>query len=361
MLAFACIVAAALLAQPVSSKRPLIYIYDLPEEFSSKAYKHEEMNTGMALVSAIRSTGHEARTSHLADFYLIPVFPMGDELLYDELLLAIDYVVAHRPFWNATKGYNHLVVGAWDFGLARIAGSPAFERIIQLSHFGWTNASTWQTTVDGRCRFRHGDRCVVLTDHLGPLWGTYRPGVDILLPDIKEKRDKELAKKDTNRTNLVFFAGSATNIWREEVYKLYPDVPGWRIVQGHVNLAEEVQSAVFCLDLGGAGYSTRFALSVVLGCIPVYLNELKQQWDGVLPLDDFSVPFTPAQLPDLRAVVEGISKRKRDTLALNLLKYKKYYHWATLYGPAGESTVAESFPDAFELLMTQLRERAARF
>ena len=278
------------------------------------------------------------------------------------LVRALHYIQQALPYWNATRGHNHIAVGAWDFGLAKIAGLPEFKRIIQLSHFGWTNTTRpWQVTADGRCRFKTGSACATLVGHLGQTHGVHRSALDIVIPDIMEQRfklDKSI-NVSSKRTTRVFFAGSPTNIFREDVYALHHNVSGWRIVNGHVDLAKEIASAVFCLDLSGAGFSTRFTLAMVLGCIPVYIDELVQPWDAVLPLDEFSIRFTVAELPQLPHIIGSVSDKRVAQLQAAVLKYRSAYHWRTLFGPTSDDATS-SDPDAFETLMMALASRIGK-
>jgi hypothetical protein len=318
-----------------------------------------ERNTGWWLWRALLNSTHRAYAAHDADFFFVPVFPMFS--VHEAVLVrALRYIQQAFPYWNMTRGHNHLAVGAWDFGLAKVAGLPEFQRIVQLSHFGWVNTTRpWQVTADGRCRFKMGSECATLVGHLGRTHGVHRPAVDLVIPDIMEQRFKMSRATDAtvNRTTRVFFAGGPTNIFRDDMYALHRNVSGWRIVTGHVDLAKEVASAVFCLDLSGAGFSTRFTLAMVLGCIPVYIDELLQPWDSVLPLTEFSLRFTVAELSVLPSIIAAISDERVTQLQAGVIKYREAYHWRTLFGPASHDSASLSKPDAFDTLMSALAAR----
>ena len=346
-----------------TSGRPAIYVYTLPPAFNVylDAWSNER-NTGWWLWRALLNSTHRTFNPHEADFFFVPVFPMFS-VQETVLVRALRYIQQILPYWNATRGHNHIAVGAWDFGLSKIAGMPEFQRIIQLSHFGWTNITRpWQVTADGRCRFKTGAACASLVGHLGAMHGVHRPALDIVIPDIMEQRfklDKSISVT-TKRTTRVFFAGGPTNIFREDIYALHRNVSGWRIINGHVDLAKEVANAIFCLDLSGAGFSTRFTLAMVLGCIPVYIDELVQPWDSVLPLEQFSIRFTVAELPQLPRIIGSITVERVAKLQAAVLKYRSAYHWRTLFGPAGGAVDTSSDPDAFETLMKTLESRAGK-
>jgi hypothetical protein len=92
-------------------------------------------------------------------------------------------------------------------------------------------------------------------------------------------------------------------------------------------------NSVFCLDIGGAGFSTRFVLALYFGCVPLYLKELKQPWWDVLPLEEFSVGFdTLYELPDLVERLQNNETQIR-TMQFHVQKYWTHFHWTSFFGP----------------------------
>ena len=338
------------------NSQPRFYVYDLPPSLRNLAHdEHLDRNTGLRLQAALKSTGLVTQVPHRADYFLIPVYPMGAQESYDTFELALHHIQTAHPYWNATTRANHIAVGAWDFGLMQLAGLSDFKRIVHIHHFGWLNASMpWQVTVDGRCRFHAGDRCLMLREHLGPKHGVHRPGFDLIVPDVFEWQLKK-RRPPMPRTTKVFFAGSGTNIYRADVFELYSNVSGWRIVQGRVQLDLELSQSVFCLDLGAAGFSTRFTHAMIHDCVPVWIDELLPPWHGVLPIESFSVKFGVNDLPRLPSVIDSITPERTAELQANVRKYSRYYHWSRVFGPTHD----EPYPDAFDLLMEVLANATA--
>ena len=369
--------------------RPSIFIYNLPPAFNVyQPANNMERNTGWWLWRALLTSPHRTLSARDADFFFVPCFPMAD----NEALLvrALRWVRLHAPHWNATEGHNHVVVGSWDFGLAFIAGRPEFSRLIQLSHFGWTNATRrWQTTVDGRCPawIRPAERehaggvpddpasCKSFAKTVGPDGGTHRMGIDIVIPDIMEQKFKRATPPAPNitagraadgRATRVFFSGGPTNVWRTEVHRLHANASGWRVIIRHVDMLQEMTSAVFCLDVGGAGFSTRFTLAMVLGCVPVYLDELEPPWAGDLPLAEFSVRFSPEQLSSLPSLLDAIPAADVAALQAGVRRWRGSYHWRALFGPDGYSAArpaeggGAAVPDALETLFRILSTRIGK-
>ena len=87
---------------------------------------------------------------------------------------------------------------------------------------------------------------------------------------------------------------------------------GFRILEGHVDLALEMRRSIFCGDFGAAGFSTRFTLALVLGCVPVFLDELQPAWTDVLPIDSFSVRLSKHDFVNgsLAAVLDAVTPQK---------------------------------------------------
>ena len=215
--------------------RPLVYVYAMPPAFNLYLEGDSmERNTGWWLWRALLNSTHRTLQPDKAHFFYVPVFPM---VMNEHVLLdALTYLRRKWPYWNTTRGNNHLVVGAWDFGLSFVAGRPEFERLVQLSHFGWVNVTRkWQTTPDGRCPAWAGgtermyteapadpNKCKSFAVTVYPQGGPHRRGIDLVIPDIMEQRFKlpgtEFVDFPVERTTRVFFSGAFTNIWRAEVH-----------------------------------------------------------------------------------------------------------------------------------------------
>jgi len=344
---------AAQLAVALSVRAtPLVYVYTLPSDLSDPG-EHIGRNTGYHFEKRLKESNYYTKIARKANYFLIPFYPMSSDhydVYWVTFRRVLEYVQSEHPWWNVTHGINHLAVGGWDFGLAALGGLPAFRRIRQLHHFGWyDDTKPWQVTADGRCRFKADDECARMSDFLGPDRSTHVPGKDIIIPDVCEPHLKRPIPK-VQRTTRVFFAGSPTNIFREDAFRLFSNASGWRIVLDHVKLDEEMAQSIFCLDLGAGGFSTRFTHAMIHGCIPVWLDELLPPWTGQLPVETFSIRFGVHDMERLPRMLGAISNMHILNLQLNLKKYAKFYHWASIFGPAHE----DAYPDAFQFLMETL-------
>lgn len=277
-------------------QHPSVFVYNLPPSFN--VYRDLvalDRNTGWRLWGAMLRSPHRTLDPSKADYFFVPVFPMGT-ISSGHALLALRYVQQTWNYWNTTRGYNHLLVGAYDFGLCQIAGYPDFARVRQISHFGLSRSSHFSYCDCSMCGL------------------TARSGVDLVVPDMMEMHFKKRTPMRAsgrvpaeNRPVRLFFAGNPTGAYRSFVFKHYKNISGWNVVQGHVDLASEMQRSVFCLDAEAAGFSTRFTLAILMGCIPIYVDNLVQPWGGVLPLHTFSIGVSPndfrTKLPELVSMI----------------------------------------------------------
>jgi hypothetical protein len=303
-----------------------------------------DRNTGWLLWQALLRSEHRTDDPAQADFFFIPVYPMGTVGL-DTAVAAFEHVVNVLPHWNATSGRNHLVVFPYDFAACQIMRLPYFDRIRVIGHYGLT---------EGGPRF-----CA------GPPYGgpAYRAGIDFVVPDTMEMVYKTqspyLTKSDhhaedvwSDRTVTLFFAGLRSGPLRVKLFDLNINEPGFRIVEGHVDLAHEMRHAVFCLDAGAAGFSTRFTLALVMGCVPVWLDDhVMPAWAGVLPLDEFSVRVAAHELVvpgRLREVLAAITEHRLASLREAGARVWKRYVWQLTGVEVGERD------DALDLLFKTL-------
>jgi hypothetical protein len=295
-----CALGASSAARPVpTARRPSVFVYDLPPAFNVwQDLVAVGRNSGWHLWQALLSSDHRTDDALQADFFFVPVWPMGTVGL-DVAAAAFEHIKNNEPHWNVTKGHNHLVAFPYDFAACQIMKLPYFERIRVIGHYGLT--------------------------HGGPAWCTqppyagpaYRTGIDLLVPDIMEANFKKqspyigAANPETawiDRPVKLFFAGSRSGPLRSKLFDLHLAEDGFRIVEGHVDLAVEMRRAVFCLDAGAAGFSTRFALAIVMGCVPAWLDEgVLPAWSDALPVEQFSVRVSAHDL-----IVPGGLKRAID-------------------------------------------------
>jgi hypothetical protein len=319
-------------------QRPTVYVYELPPAFNVwQDLVAIDRNLGWLLWQALLTSPHRTSDPTTADFFFIPVYPMGTVGL-DTTMLAFDYVIEHFPFWNNTSGHNHLAVAPYDFGFCQIGALTYFDRIRMISHYG--------LTAGGPAFCREGTG--------GP---SYRRNVDLLVPDTMEQSFKRASPylRDgdpwADRPTTFFFAGSRTGAARSQLFDMNMRHSGVRIVEGHVDLALEMRRSVYCGDFGAAGFSTRFTLALVMGCVPVFLDELKPAWTDVLPIDSFAVRLSQHDFVNgrLNAVLEAVSAQQLLAMREAGRNVWRFYIWPFLLDVGNENALSLFFArlDAF--------------
>ena len=283
----------------VALRRPAVFVYELPPAFNAwQDLVAVDRNIGWHLWQALLRSEHRTHDASLADFFFVPVWPMGTVGL-DVAAAAFEHIVQNEPHWNRTLGYNHLVAFPYDFAACQMMRLRYFERIRVIGHYGLTEG---------------GPRWCTDPPYGGP---AYRPGIDLLVPDTMETAyklrtpylsEQSLERVASGRPIKLFFAGSRSGPLRARLFDLHLAEEGFRIIEGHTDLAGEMRAAVFCLDAGAAGFSTRFALALVMGCVPVWLDEgIAPAWSDALPIEQFSVRVSAHDL-----IVPGGLKRAID-------------------------------------------------
>ena len=325
----------------VALKRPTVFVYELPPALNAwQDLVAVDRNLGWHLWQALLRSEHRTDDARTADYFFVPVWPMGTVGL-DVAAAAFNHIIQNEPHWNRTLGYNHLVAFPYDFAACQMMRLPYFERIRVIGHYGLTE---------------DGPRWCTQPPYAGP---AYRPGIDLLVPDTMETSFKtqspylaaaSLESVWEGRPIKLFFAGLRSGPLRSKLFDLHLAEEGFRIVEGHVNLAGEMRAAVFCLDAGAAGFSTRFALALVMGCVPVWLDEgVEPAWSDALPIEQFSVRVSAHDL-----IVPGGLKRAIDDASepekLNALRragasvWKKYvWNFMGLDVGDGEDALATLF------------------
>ena len=319
-----------------ATQHPLIYVYDLPPAFNAW---HDlvavDRNLGWHLWQALLRSSHRTHEASRADYFFVPVWPMGTVGL-DVAAAAFTHIIHKEPHWNATSGHNHLVVFPYDFAACQMMRLPYFERIRVIGHYG------------------------LLRD--GPPWCTqppyaapaYRPGIDVLVPDTMEMMykqrspyisEKTLDSISNGRPITLFFAGSRSGPLRARLFDMHLQEKGFRIVEGHVDLAGEMRAAVFCLDAGAAGFSTRFTLALVMGCVPVWIDEgVVPAWTDVLEIETFSVRVSVHEMLSpggLRKALDAASQPERlDALRAAGARVWRRFCWSFLMDVGPEDALS---------------------
>jgi len=244
---------------------------------------------------------------------------------------AMNYVRETYPWFNKTKGADHLLVMTNDKGACFIRGSvPQLEHVNLITQWGWVRP------------------------HI------HRREVDVVVPPML-KVDKLIAESPFMGTaaDLATYMGASSSGYqyllsfvgsvrfhtpgysmgvRQKVFRTYNttdrfflrDLRGDSIKGVHKALAPAeylrvLQSSKFCLAPSGMGFSTRTYESVAQGCVPLIIQDepvsnttVDQAFDEILPWEKFSLRLWQKDIPDLPKLLAEFPDDKWRELRRNL-------------------------------------------
>ncbi|XP_010535629.1 PREDICTED: probable glucuronoxylan glucuronosyltransferase F8H [Tarenaya hassleriana] len=324
---------ATSMVRPGAFKGMKIYIYDLPEKYNSdwvassdRCATHlfaAEVSVHRALLSAaaVRTTEPED-----ADFFFLPVYVSCNfstsngfpSLGHARSLLrsAVDYVATKHPFWNRTRGSDHIFVASHDFGACFHAmenkaiedGIPEFmKNSIILQTFGVTHDHPCQDVEH-----------VVIPPYIPPeslrrtldrapangrrdIWAFFRGKMEVNPKNISG----HFYGKGVRTVILKKFAGDRRFYLRRRRFAGYQS---------------EIVRSVFCLcPLGWAPWSPRLVESVVLGCVPVLIADgIRLPFPEIVRWPEISLTVAEKDVGDLRKVLGRVAASNLSVVQSNL-------------------------------------------
>eukprot|EP00775_Hariotina_reticulata_P004063 gene4063-4310_t len=228
---------------------------------------------------------------------------------------------------------------------------PFFNRTGGRDHFFWL--------PNDRC----GGAAIVWQAENSPLPGDFRVMPDQGAACYKPQRDivaapysyqQETLAKETFATydpnyipqgKLLFFAGSIkekeyeySGGVRQELWKLFKSGKfGDKVLvspeNNLKNYKQLVQSSKFCLAPWGHGWGNRLGQYMVMGCVPVIVQDgVHQPYQDLLPYHEFSIRLPKARLPHIAEVLEDISDRDYRRLRAGVAQYWHAFVWHPSWG-----------------------------
>ena len=311
---------------PVMPKlRPLVYVYDLPLGFNQLRPRIAiGRNTPYLFWKRLAMSGYVTANASEADYFFVPVSAMG-VISHGVILLALRHVAEAWPYFNASRGRDHLVIAPWDFGASWISGYPGTERVRFMSHWGLTEKDS---------RYANGPTSAMC----GP---SYVPGKDFVVPDMLESNFAHQPPSNVERTTLIYFSGAPTCKLREQLLALGEEVnrSDVVIVRGAArNMAQEMDASRFCLAPPGAGYGTRASLAVTRGCIPVLLGDnIAPVYDGYLDWKTYALRVAETDIPRVVAIIEAVPPEEEARLRDAGAALKTAFRWGTQGDEPGDA------------------------
>eukprot|EP00899_Mesostigma_viride_P002130 jgi/Mesvir1/11918/Mv00256-RA.1 len=373
-----------------------------------------------AFLERVLASRHRTADPATADYFFVPV--LGD-VVYGRIAEALRWVRDNHPeTWDRGRGRgegegegegggeegaegggaraDHLVLVTHDSGATAyfcekhmsryrlfaetVMGLPSRSlmeeyqelgrRVIFLQHMGITlpmEASGWKACT----------RAPVPQHGQARLLPTFLPGKDILIPPDTGLEDVSLASPfmqaaPQERTILMYFAGEVPRpthpTVRSKVFdavrrpdgSFSPDVMLIDTLrQGKdPKYYQHMAQSVFCLGLPGKsdGWGRRTILAILLGCIPVIVEDNRaQMFEEVLPWDRFSVRVAEEDVATLEDKLRSIEPETVASMQRQLACVWPMLLWTSVFGSVvGAPVDGGEASDAFAMLMEVLRRRA---
>ncbi|CAH8376887.1 unnamed protein product [Eruca vesicaria subsp. sativa] len=327
------LIESSAILKPSLSNGMKIYVYDLPAKFnvdwvtaSDRCSSHlfaAEVAIHRALLSdsSVRTLLPEE-----ADFFFVPVYVSCNfstangfpSLSHAKSLIssAVDFISEHYPFWNRTRGSDHVFVASHDFGacfhamedMAIQEGIPEFmKNSIILQTFGVTYKHPCQEAEH-----------VVIPPYIPPesvqralekapangrrnIWAFFRGKMEVNPKNISGR----FYSKGVRTAILKKYGG------RRRFYLNRHRFAGYR---------SEIVRSVFCLcPLGWAPWSPRLVESAVLGCVPVVIADgIQLPFSETVRWSEISLTVAEKDVRNLRKILEHVAATNLSVIQRNL-------------------------------------------
>ncbi|KAG2299918.1 hypothetical protein Bca4012_011484 [Brassica carinata] len=310
-----------------------IYVYDLPARFnadwvtaSDRCASHlfaAEVAIHRALLSdsSVRTLEPEE-----ADFFFVPVYVSCNfstangfpSLSHARSLIssAVDFLSGQYPFWNRTRGSDHVFVASHDFGacfhamedMAIEEGIPEFmKNSIILQTFG--------------VEYKH------------PCQEAEHVVIPPYIPPESVQRAIDRAPANGRRDIWAFFRGkmevNPKNISgrfyskgvRTAILKKYGGRRRFHLNRHRfAGYRSEIVRSVFCLcPLGWAPWSPRLVESAVLGCVPVVIADgIRLPFAETVRWSEISLTVAEKDVKNLRKILERVAATNLSVIQRNL-------------------------------------------
>ncbi|KAG6519507.1 probable glucuronosyltransferase Os03g0107900 [Zingiber officinale] len=311
------------------SSLPKVYVYELPSRFNTDWLANERCGTHLfaaevAIHEALLQYAGRSLDPEEADFFFLPVYVSCNfstvngfpDLHHARPLLAaaIELVAGEFPFWNRSRGRDHVLVASHDYGacfhamedVAIADGIPEFmKNSIILQTFGLRRPHTCQEAEH-----------VLIPPYVPPSIEDEWP-----LPEM------------STRDNFVFFRGKMevhpknvsgrfySKRVRTEILRKYGGNPRFRLERKRSgDYRREMARSVFCLcPLGWAPWSPRLVEAVALGCVPVIVaDDIRLPFTETVGWPEISLTVAEAEVNRLEEILDRVAATNLSTIQRNL-------------------------------------------
>lgn len=163
----------------------------------------------------------------------------------------------------------------------------------------------------------------------------FRPNIDVSIPQVNLPVGKlgppNTAQHPNNRTILAFFAGGAHGSIRKKLLKHWKDKDNEVQVHEYLPKGQDytklMGSSKFCLCPSGHEVaSPRVVEAIYVGCVPVIIcDNYSLPFSDVLNWSQFSLEIAVGRIPEIKSILQNVSKAKYKVLYSNVKKVRRHF------------------------------------
>lgn len=309
-----------------------VYVYDLPSKYNTDWLSNERCSSHLfaseVAIHKILMNNNDIRTLDPweADFFFVPVYVSCNfstvngfpAIGHARSLIssAIQLISSELPFWNQSRGSDHVFVASHDFGscfhtledVAVADGVPEFlKNSIILQTFGVKYKHPCQEVENVVIPPYVSPESVQTTLKKSPLDGRR---------DIFSFFRGKMELHPKNVSGRFYSKRVRTEIWR----KYGNDRRFYLQRQRFAGYQSEILRSTFCLcPLGWAPWSPRIVESIVLGCVPVIIADgIRLPFPSAVPWAEISLTVAEKDVARLGDIIGDVAATNLTTIQRNL-------------------------------------------
>ncbi|KAI4322317.1 hypothetical protein L6164_022024 [Bauhinia variegata] len=308
-----------------------VFVYDLPPKYNTDWLSNARCSSHLfasevAIHRALLTSDVRTFDPYEADFFFVPVYVSCNFSTVNGfpaigharslMASAVQLVSSEYPFWNRSRGSDHVFVASHDFGacfhtledVAIADGIPEFlKNSIILQTFGVQYKHPCQDAEN-----------VVIPPYVWPesIRNTLEKVPATGQRDIWVFFRGKMEVHPKNVSGRFYSKRVRTMIWR----KFNGDRRFY--VQRHrfAGYQSEIARSVFCLcPLGWAPWSPRLVESVALGCVPVIIADgIRLPFPSAVKWPEISLKVAEKDVGKLAKILEDVAATNLTTIQKNL-------------------------------------------
>ncbi|RDX75860.1 putative glucuronoxylan glucuronosyltransferase IRX7, partial [Mucuna pruriens] len=308
-----------------------VFVYDLPPKYNTDWLANERCSSHLfasevAIHRALLTSEVRTFDPYQADFFFVPVYVSCNfsavnafpAIGHARALIssAVNLVSTEYPFWNRSRGSDHVFVASHDFGacfhtLENAAMADGIPRILKnsivLQTFGVVHRHPCQDVEN-----------VVIPPYISP--ESVRSTLE--KAPVNGRRDiwaffrGKMEVHPKNISGRFYSKKVRTEIWRKfngdrRFYLQRHRFAGYQL---------EIARSVFCLcPLGWAPWSPRLVESVALGCVPVVIADgIRLPFSSAVRWSEISLTVAERDVGKLGKILERVAATNLSVIQRNL-------------------------------------------